>query len=46
VTSLLDLVGDLTLFGVRAVTGLFRRPFEREQIRQQLAASGRSLCLS
>jgi phospholipid/cholesterol/gamma-HCH transport system permease protein len=34
------LAGDVSLFGLRAVTDLFRRPFEGEQIRRQLAEIG------
>jgi ABC-type transporter Mla maintaining outer membrane lipid asymmetry permease subunit MlaE len=45
-TRLLQIAGDVTLFGLRAVTDLPRRPFEGDQIRRQLAEVGsRSLPL-
>src|SRR5580704_4986384 len=34
------MAGDASVFGFRAVTDLFRRPFEGEQIRRQLAEIG------
>src|SRR3984893_15407939 len=34
------MAGDVSAFGYGAATGLFRRPFEGEQIRRQLAAIG------
>jgi phospholipid/cholesterol/gamma-HCH transport system permease protein len=40
VTNFLELAGDVSLFGLRAVTDLFRRPFEGEQIRRQIAEVG------
>ena len=39
-TNFLELAGDVSLFGLRAVTDLFRRPFEGEQIRRQIAEVG------
>jgi phospholipid/cholesterol/gamma-HCH transport system permease protein len=39
-TSVLEIAGDLSLFGLRAATNLFRRPFEGDQIRQQLVEVG------
>jgi phospholipid/cholesterol/gamma-HCH transport system permease protein len=40
VTNFLELAGDVSLFGLRAVTDVFRRPFEGEQIRRQIAEVG------
>ncbi len=37
---MLEIAGDVSLFGLRAVAALFRRPFEGGQIRQQLAEVG------
>jgi phospholipid/cholesterol/gamma-HCH transport system permease protein len=39
-TNVFELVGAVSGFGLRAVTGAFRRPFEWEQIRRQLAEVG------
>jgi phospholipid/cholesterol/gamma-HCH transport system permease protein len=39
-TNVLEIAGDVSLFGFRAITALFRRPFEGEQIRRQLAEVG------
>ena len=39
-TNFLEFAGDVSLFGLRAVTDLFRRPFEGEQIRRQIAEVG------
>jgi phospholipid/cholesterol/gamma-HCH transport system permease protein len=39
-TNVLAFAGDISLFGVRAVTDAFRRPFEVAQIRRQLAEVG------
>jgi phospholipid/cholesterol/gamma-HCH transport system permease protein len=45
-TNVLTIAGDISLFGLRAITDAFRRPFEVAQIRQQLAEVGsRSLPL-
>ncbi len=45
-TKLLAIAGDVSLFGLRAVTDLLRRPFEGDQIRRQFAEVGsRSLPL-
>jgi phospholipid/cholesterol/gamma-HCH transport system permease protein len=35
-----EIAGEVSLFGLRAITDLFRRPFEGEQIRSQLAEVG------
>ena len=40
VTNVLEVAGDISLFGLRAATDLFRRPFEGDQIRRQLAEVG------
>jgi phospholipid/cholesterol/gamma-HCH transport system permease protein len=40
VINVLDIAGDISLFGLRAATDLFRRPFEGDQIRRQLAEVG------
>jgi phospholipid/cholesterol/gamma-HCH transport system permease protein len=39
-SNVFEIAGDISLFGFRAVTDLFRRPFEGDQIRQQLAEVG------
>jgi phospholipid/cholesterol/gamma-HCH transport system permease protein len=39
-TTLFAFAGEVSLFGLRAITDLFRRPFEGEQIRRQLAETG------
>src|SRR6185436_5210769 len=39
-SNVLEIAGDVSLFGLRAITALFRRPFEGNQIRQQLAEVG------
>ena len=39
-TNVLETAGDISLFGFRAVTDLFRRPFEGDQIRRQIAEVG------
>jgi phospholipid/cholesterol/gamma-HCH transport system permease protein len=39
-TNVLEIAGDVSLFGLRAVRDLFRRPFEGDQIRRQLAEVG------
>jgi phospholipid/cholesterol/gamma-HCH transport system permease protein len=45
-SNVLEIAGDVSIFGLRAVTALFRRPFEGDQIRRQLAEVGsRSLTL-
>ena len=38
--NVLEIAGDVSLFGLRAATDLFRRPFEVDQIRRQLAEIG------
>jgi len=40
VTNVLAITGEVSLFGFRAVKDAFRRPFEGEQIRRQLAEIG------
>ena len=46
VSNVLAITGEVSLFGLRAVKDVFRRPFEGEQIRRQLAEIGsRSLPL-
>ena len=46
VSNVLAITGEVSLFGLRAVKDAFRRPFEGEQIRRQLAEIGsRSLPL-
>jgi phospholipid/cholesterol/gamma-HCH transport system permease protein len=40
VAGFFDIVGDVSLFGLRATTSLFRRPFEGDQILRQLAEIG------
>jgi phospholipid/cholesterol/gamma-HCH transport system permease protein len=45
-TRLLEIAGDVSLFGLRAVTDALRRPFEGHQIWRQIAEAGsRSLPL-
>ena len=39
-THVLAIAGDLSLFGLRAVTDACRRPFEVAQIRRQVAEVG------
>jgi len=39
-SNVLEYAGDVSLFGFRAITALFRRPFEGDQIRQQLFEVG------
>jgi len=39
-SNVLEIAGDVSIFGFRAITSLFRRPFEGDQIRQQLAEVG------
>ena len=39
-SNVLEITGDVSLFGLRAVTALFRRPFEGEQIRRQIVEVG------
>src|SRR6266436_2884804 len=39
-TNVFEIAGEISAFGFRAVTGLFRRPFEGDQIRRQLAEIG------
>jgi phospholipid/cholesterol/gamma-HCH transport system permease protein len=39
-TNVLAIAGEISLFGLRAVTDAFRRPFEVDQIRRQLAEVG------
>src|SRR5216683_108069 len=39
-SNVFEIAGEVSAFGFRAVTGLFRRPFEGEQIRRQLAEVG------
>jgi phospholipid/cholesterol/gamma-HCH transport system permease protein len=38
--NVFETAGDVSIFGLRAVTDMFRRPFEGEQIRRQLAEVG------
>src|SRR6266550_2420018 len=38
--NVLEIAGDVSLFGFRAITALFRRPFEGDQIRRQFAEIG------
>jgi phospholipid/cholesterol/gamma-HCH transport system permease protein len=40
VRNVFEIAGEVSLFGFRAATDLFRRPFEGEQIRRQLAEVG------
>lgn len=39
-TNLLEIAGEVSRFGLRAVTEVFRRPFEGDQIRRQLIEVG------
>ena len=39
-SNVFEIAGDVSLFGLRAVTDVFRRPFEGHQIRRQLAEAG------
>jgi phospholipid/cholesterol/gamma-HCH transport system permease protein len=39
-SNVLETVGEVSLFGLRAVTDLFRRPFEGDQMRRELAEIG------
>jgi len=39
-SNVFEIAGDISRFGFRAVTDLFRRPFEGDQIRQQLIEVG------
>jgi phospholipid/cholesterol/gamma-HCH transport system permease protein len=39
-SNVFEIAGEVSVFGFRAVTGLFRRPFEGDQIRRQLAEIG------
>ncbi len=39
-SSLFELAGEVSLFGLRAIGAFFRRPFESEQIRSQIADVG------
>src|ERR1700675_4564530 len=39
-SNVFEIAGEVSAFGFRAVTGLFRRPFEGDQIRRQLAEIG------
>ena len=39
-TNVLEIAGDVSLFGWRAITNSFRRPFEGDQIWRQLAEVG------
>jgi hypothetical protein len=39
-TKVFEIVGDVSRFGVRAVADAFRRPFEGDQLRIQLAEVG------
>src|SRR5882672_932466 len=39
-SNVFEIAGEVSAFGFRAVTGLFRRPFEGDQIRRQLAEVG------
>src|SRR5262245_66237724 len=44
--NVFELAGDLSLFGLRAMTDAFRRPFEGQELRRQVAEVGaRSLPL-
>src|SRR3977135_755587 len=38
--NVFEITGKISVFGFRAVTDLFRRPFEGDQIRRQLAEVG------
>src|SRR6266496_5569460 len=39
-TNIFEIAGKVSVFGVRAVNDLFRRPFEGDQIRRQLTEVG------
>src|SRR6185312_5462482 len=39
-SNVFEIAGEVSAFGFRAVTGLFRRPFEGDQIRRQLVEVG------
>jgi len=39
-SNVFEIAGEVSAFGFRAVTGLFRRPFEGDQFRRQLAEIG------
>src|SRR6266496_2550241 len=39
-SNVFEIAGEVSAFGFRAVTGLFRRPFEGDQIRRQFAEIG------
>src|SRR6266704_204097 len=39
-SNMFQIAGEVSAFGFRAVTGLFRRPFEGDQIRRQFAEIG------
>src|SRR6266699_6560882 len=39
-SNVFQIAGEVSAFGFRAVTGLFRRPFEGDQIRRQFAEIG------
>src|ERR1700741_2200478 len=39
-SNILEITGNIRLFGVRAIVAMFRRPFEGEQIRRELAEVG------
>ncbi|HEY3138552.1 MAG TPA: ABC transporter permease [Blastocatellia bacterium] len=39
-TNVFEIAGDVSVFGLRAVTALFSRPIEGEQIRRQIAEVG------
>src|SRR6266849_5837914 len=39
-SNVFEIAGEVSAFGFRAVTGLFRRPFEGDQIRRQLGEIG------
>src|SRR6266850_8141486 len=39
-SNVFEIAGEVSAFGFRAVTGLFRRPFEGDQIRRQLTEVG------
>src|SRR5271154_4404721 len=39
-SNLFEIAGEVSVFGFQAVTDLFRRPFEGDQIRRQLAEIG------
>ena len=39
-SNVFELAGEVSTFGFRAISGLFQRPFEGDQIRRQLAEMG------